>query len=83
MDKYGWVIDIHDAFLICPEAAEDIRAWYAEFMQAVHADRHTILANYFKSIGIGAEAQTSWELVKSMIHNYEHTEFIVNPMALK
>lgn len=82
-DKYGWVIDIHDAFIVCPEAAADIRAWYAEFMELVHANRDTILANYFTSIGIGAESQAAWDSVKAMIHNYNYTQFRVSPMALK
>ena len=82
MDKYGWLIDIHDAFIICPEAAEDVRTWYTEFMNNVHANRETILANYFKSIGIGAEAQAAWNKVKDMIHTYDQ-QFKANHMALK
>lgn len=82
-DKYGWVIDIHDAFIVCPEAAADIRAWYAEFMELVHANRESILANYFASIGIGAESQAAWESVKAMIHAYVCELFKVSAMALK
>lgn len=82
-DKYGWVIDIHDAFIVCPEAAEDVRTWYGEFMELVHANRDEILANYFMSIGIGAESQLAWEDVKAMVHNYECDTFKVNAMALK
>ncbi len=83
-DKYGWVIDIHDAFIVCPEAAADVRAWYAEFMQSIHSKRDSILANYFTSIGIGAESQAEWDKVKAMINNYEYQgEFKVNAMALK
>lgn len=81
-DKYGWIIDIHDAFIVCPEAAEDVRIWYTEFMNTVHANRDTILANYFQSIGIGAEAQSAWDKVKSMVHNYDKP-FSANHMALK
>ena len=82
-DKYGWVIDIHDAFIVCPEAAEDVRAWYGEFMEQVHANRDTILANYFASIGIGAESQSAWNDVKAMVKEYECETFKVNAMALK
>lgn len=70
--------------IICPEAANDVRTWYAEFMQSVHARRDEILANYFTSIGIGAESQVEWDKVKAMIHNYNYNgDFKVNKMALK
>ena len=82
MDKYGWLIDIHDAFIACPEAAEDIRTWYTEFMNEVHANRESILSNYFQSIGIGAESQAAWDKVKEMIHKYNQP-FKANHMALK
>ena len=82
MDKYSWGIDIHDAFIVNPEAAEDTRAWYAEELKLIFDNRHTILADYFKSIGIGAEAQGSWNTVKSMVHPV--TEPLnVSLMALK
>ena len=80
--KYGWGMDIHDAFIVNPEAAEDTRLWYAEALESIHANRATILTNYFRSIGIGAEAQGQWNKIKSMV--VEHNEpFKCNPMALK
>jgi len=38
-DKYGFVIPIHDAFIVSPIAANDTRKYYAEFMELVYANR--------------------------------------------
>lgn len=81
-DKYGFVIDIHDAFIVSPMAAYDVRQWYKEFLVLVYTNRQTILANFFKSIGIGAEAQTQWNTIKSMIQPIDEP-FVPNDMALK
>ena len=80
-DKYGFVIDIHDAFIVSPIAAYDVRQWYKEKLIDVYNNRQTILANFFKSIGIGAEAQAQWNAVKAMVQPI--TEFNPTDMALK
>ena len=82
MDKYGWGMDIHDAFLINPEAADDVRMWYAQELEGIHARRQTILTNYLTSIGIGSEAQTQWQSLVARIQPLED-EFHVNELALK
>lgn len=67
-DKYNWVLDIHDAFIISPIAAADCRKWYAEAMTTLFVQRKAILANYFRSIGIPASALPQWEaLVASAV----------------
>lgn len=81
MDKYGWGIDIHDAFLVSPMAAADVRRWYAEELNTIYTDRETILANYFTSIGIGAEAQGNWNRLKQMVKPMQ--SFKCRKMALK
>lgn len=81
MDKYGWGIDIHDAFLVNPEAADDVRTWYAQAITDIYDNRASILANYFQSIGIGAEAQSNWERVKQMVKPVNG--FKCRKMALK
>ncbi|MHB8098051.1 MAG: hypothetical protein ACYDD5_00495 [Sulfuricurvum sp.] len=81
MAKYSWGMDIHDAFIINPEAAEDTRLWYAAEIDNIYANRKTILANYFTSIGIGPEAQSKWNKVQSMVHPV--TDFVCSPMTLK
>lgn len=82
MDKYGWGIDIHDAFIVHPNAALDVRRWYAQELTNIYNNRHAILANYFASIGIGAEAQAQWNTVKSLVHPLTGA-FKANLMALK
>ena len=81
MDKYGWGIDIHDAFLVSPMAAADVRRWYADELNNIYADREAILANYFASIGIGAEAQGNWNRLKQMVKPIK--SFKCRKMALK
>lgn len=80
-DQYGWVIDIHDAFLINPDAAEFVRTKYAELMEEIFANRKSILANYFASIGINATAQKQWSQLQSKIVPMD--TFKCGPMALK
>lgn len=81
MDKYGWGLDIHDAFIVHPNSARDVRTWYAEAIDEIYANRTQILADYFASIGIGAEAQSAWNKVKEMAQPM--TNFKCNRMALK
>lgn len=82
MDKYGWGIPIHDAFIVSPAAAADTRKWYAEELTKIYNSREEILKNYFKSIGITGAAIEQWDTLKSKIVPYEG-EFHASPMALK
>ena len=81
MEKYGWCIDIHDAFLVNPEAADDVRTWYAQALTDLYTNRASVLSEYFASIGIGSEAQGNWKRVKDMVVPVE--DFVCNKMALK
>lgn len=82
MAKYGWGIDIHDAFIVHPNAAKDVRAWYAECIEDIYANRKQILSDYFNSIGISGEAQAQWSTIQSMVVPVQGA-FKCNPMALK
>jgi len=83
MAKYGWGIPIHDAFLVSPAAAADVRKWYAEELTKIYNDRKTILKEYFASIGVNAHsAQQQWNDLKSKIVPLEG-DLVVNHMALK
>ena len=82
MEKYGWGIPIHDAFLVSPAAAADTRKWYAEELEGIYANRKNILSNFFKSIGITGEANQQWEALKSKIVPFEGV-FKCSAMALK
>ena len=66
-DKYGFCLDIHDAFIVSPMAAEDVRMWYAEEMDKIYANRKEILTNYFRSIGIKANAMPEWEALMATV----------------
>lgn len=84
MSKYGWCIPIHDAFLISPAAAQDVRKWYAEELTKIYHNRKSILANYFRSIGITSAAQDQWEKVMDKVEEYDNPEqFEASSMALK
>jgi len=82
MNKYGWGIPIHDAFIVSPAAASDVRKWYAEELTKIYNDRDQILQDYFRSIGITSAAKDQWNTLKSKV---EHIvgKFQANPMALK
>lgn len=81
MEKYGWCIDIHDAFIVHPNMAKDIRKWYSQALTNISANRKTILANYFQSIGIGPEAQAQWDKVTNLVHQAPAVK--ASPMSLK
>ena len=82
MEKYGWLIDIYDAFIVHPNMARDIRKWYGEFQKTIYNNRDSILRNYHISIGIGPEAETEWQRVKELVHPIVG-DFNPHYMALK
>lgn len=82
MDKYGWGIPIHDAFIVSPAAATDVRRWYAEELEKIYNDRESILVNFFNSIGITSAAKEQWDNLQKAIVPFEGT-FKASPMALK
>lgn len=82
MEKYGWGIPIHDAFIVSPAAADDVRKWYAEELEAIYNNRLEILSNYFHSIGITSAAKKQWEDLKAKIVKLEG-DFKASKMALK
>lgn len=82
VDKYQWGIPIHDAFLISPAAAADVRQWYTEELNKIHVNRESILSNFFKSIGINSAAKEQWDKVKSKVVPFEGV-LSANGIALK
>lgn len=81
-DKYGFVLDIHDAYIVSPIAAADVRKWYGEFMESIHENRQEILEDYFKSIGITGTAMKEWDALQHKIEPVEG-EFKCRPIVLK
>lgn len=79
----NFLIDIHDAIIICPTLAAKARNIYASKLEDIHANRTTILENYFNSIGITGSSMKRWinEVVPHIIP-FEGT-FKCNPMVLK
>lgn len=74
IDKYGFALDIHDAFLVHPNAATYTRKVFAREIDKIYANRKTILANYFQSIGIGGESQSRFNALMDMVqpvHNFK------------
>lgn len=82
MSKYDWGISLHDAFLISPAAAADVRKWYAEELNKIHVNRESVLSNFFKSIGITSAAKEQWDNVKSKVVPFEGV-LSANGIALK
>lgn len=76
-----WGIDIHDAFIVSPVDALSVRREYANNLEAIYANRSTILKDYFDSIGVDSSSTSSWLDMKSHIDPIG--EFKVNAMALK
>lgn len=81
-DKYKFCLDIHDAYVVCPEAALDTRKKYAECLTDIRTNRKTILSEYFKSINIGPEASHAWDVLVSKLQIADEAE-PVQLMALK
>ena len=75
------MLDVHDAYIVSPIAAEDVRRWYGDFMDAIYANRAEILTGYFKSIGINQGAVSQWVELQNKVQPVE--DFKCRPMALK
>lgn len=89
-DKFRWVLTIHDALVLCAEAADYGRDVYANgrtsdepSLAYIHTNRNSILANFFTSLGIKASKVAEF---KSQVLAFVEplTEpLVINPMVLK
>lgn len=82
MEYHGWGIPIHDAFIVSPAAASDVRRWYAMELEDIYANRLAILEGYFDSIGITKAASKAWSELQSKVVPLTET-FKCSHMALK
>lgn len=82
MDKYGWGLDIHDAAIVHPMAAADVRQWYAEAMTNLYRNRKEILSKYFSSIGITMSAMQQWQQLMDKVDPIEE-DWACRPHVLK
>ena len=80
MDKYGWGISVHDAILVSPAAAVDVRYWYGLEITSIHERREEILSGFFKSVGINALAADEWENIKRKVQQLEGELVISMPL---
>ena len=73
MQTISWGIDIHDAVICGPEDVNTVRSTCADSLDALHADRSSILNDYFKSVGIKAtpKAQKEWNDIMSQVNQVD------------
>ena len=87
--KYIFCLPIHDAAILCCEAADYAREIYANgtttdepSLKHIHTNRTVILQNYFRSLNIPASAVKEWKLLQRHVIPLEE-DLEVNPMVLK
>jgi hypothetical protein len=90
IDQFGWVIDIHDAMVLCAEAADYARDIYANGRTAtepslmqIYTNRNQILSAYFTSLNIPASKVSEWKSTVVPLIQPMETELIINPLVLK
>ena len=89
-DAYEWVLDVHDALILCCEATDYAKDVFCQgnspqepSLNRIYKERKTILGKYFKSIGINASAMKDWKSdVESHIIKYDKA-FNCNRIVLK
>ena len=90
IDAYGWALPIHDATILCAEAATFARHVYSygrndeePSLKRIHTNRNQILQNYFRSINIPAKAIIAWKRDVVPYIDKLSTELEINPLVLK
>jgi len=90
IDRYGFCLDVHDADILCCEAADYAREVYTNgrtseepSLAYIRTNRNSILSQYFTSLNIPASRIADWKanvvpLVEPFIG-----ELDINPMVLK
>ena len=63
----NWIIPIHDAAIISPIDATEVRELYCGQINKIHTERQTILSEFFESIGIDSSSAMDWKRVKDAI----------------
>ena len=77
----NWIIPIHDAAIVSPIDAPEVRSLYCSQIDKIHNERQTILSEYFESIGIDSSSAMDWKRVKDAI--IPAVGFSCQPMAMK
>lgn len=81
-DTVEWIVPIHDAFIIEPVDATEVRLTYSSQMEDIHKDKDHILKDYFHSIGIDSKSAGQWGRVVEKCIPLEE-KFECGYMALK
>lgn len=80
--KYGFCVDIHDAFIVSPLAAQDVRQWYAEELTTVYKNRKEILTGFMQSVGVLPSAMPAWNKLMEKVDTVD-SSFICRLEVLK
>jgi len=90
IERYGWALPIHDATILCCEAADFARDIYCNganehqpSLRHTYVNRNAILGEYFHSIGIPATAIVKWNKEIGSKIEPVASDFEINPMVLK
>ena len=90
INQYEFALPIHDALILCCEAADYAREIYANGRTAnepslkyIHTNRNSILSNYFTSLNIPASKLVDWKSTVAPLIQPLTEELIINPMVLK
>lgn len=80
--ELDWVIDIHDAFIVCPTKVQATKAHFGRLLEDIFNRKDEILAKYFESIGIPVDViAVEWQKVRKFVDPIEEWDY--NDMALK
>ena len=78
----GFIIPIHDAFIVSPSHARLVKDLYARKLKEINYGRSQILTNYFNCCGIKSKkAMLQWQ--KLIKHITPVSDFQVSDLALK
>ncbi len=90
IDMFGWCIDVHDADILCCEAANYARDVYANgrteeepSLKYIHTHRNKILSDNFTSLNIPASKLADWKANVVPLIEPLTEELTINPMVLK
>lgn len=91
LEKYKWLLDVHDAAILCCESANYAREVYAHgrtpdepSLLHIYNNRNRILSDYFTSLNIPANAISKWKKnVAPLIEPLDYELKSINPMVLK
>ena len=83
MDEYNWCLGIHDAIILCPEAANTANEEYCNgdvmSLKTIVNDRKEILKGFFKSLGLmNRKGAQEWAKVKEKLEDIGTVEAVSN-----